>query len=169
MRPVQQKRPVQQMSTVLRIRPILRMCLIHQMHCPADAPRSADAPCPAVDRFLFLVLLVAGCSPAENNSLPRLVLHETVIYPENEPPYIKIKSGDGFEMISEVDEYPSLPQISEDQRKMAYISPFEFDMLGHVWLYEAERGDKRRIVTPDQEENGAISARRVLWLATTTC
>ena len=112
----------------------------------------------------MLVLLV-GCNQANQSNFmtSSMTLGKNVIYPENEPPFIQIKKGDGVETISNVDEYPSRPEISSDKLKMAYIAPFEFEMAGDVWLYISSSGDNRKIIF--KEEFGADkSAKKLLWV-----
>lgn len=117
-------------------------------------------------RVLFLLLaglLLNGCSPEAGRSPDRLVMNETVAYPDNEPPSIKIKGGDGkWEEISSIDDYPSKPAVSPDQTKLAFISPYAFEMAGEVWLYDAASAKKEKRFTLEQAGTDQ-TARTVLW------
>ena len=93
---------------------------------------------------LFVVVIVAGlagcarpAAEAPSVSPAALIPGETVLAPLDEPPFIKVRLGDEWLDISTVDEYPSSPVISPDQRRMAYIAPYEFEMAGEVYLYTA--------------------------------
>lgn len=98
----------------------------------------------------------------ENSPSP-LMLNETVLYPENEPPSIKIKISSGeWKEISTVDDYPSKPEISSDQMKLAFIAPFEFEMAGEAWLYDAKTGESTKIFTQDQAGKEK-SVKQILW------
>lgn len=112
--------------------------------------------------FMFL----SGCSEdrkEDTRSFP-FVMGKTVIYPENEPPYIRIIDGEEIITISDLDDYPSRPQLSPDRAALAYISPYEFEMQGYVWLLEATDREARRIVLPNQLDGDEQSVRRLLWL-----
>ncbi|MNJ43663.1 hypothetical protein D3C77_386790 [compost metagenome] len=92
-----------------------------------------------------------------------LIMNETVQYPENEPPLIKVKIGEDWKEISTIEDYPSKPAINGDKTKLAFISPFEFELLGEVWLYDALTDGKTRVFTSEQAGEGK-SAKQVLWL-----
>lgn len=110
---------------------------------------------------------LAGCarpaSEAPSVSPAALIQGETVLAPLDEPPFIKVKLGDEWLEISTVDEYPSSPAISPDQRRMAYIAPYEFEMAGEVYLYTA--GDREGTVLlgrdsiPDKQ-----TPYRLMWM-----
>lgn len=114
--------------------------------------------------FLLLVgLLLNGCSQGAGRSSDRLVMNETVAYPDNEPPSIAIKGGDGkWEEISSIDEYPSKPAINPKQTKMAFISPYEFEMTGEVWGYDTASAKKEKWFTLEQAGTEQ-TARNVMW------
>jgi hypothetical protein len=117
-------------------------------------------------RVFFLLLagfLMNGCIQDAGHSPDRLVLNETVVYPDNEPPSIKIKGGEGkWEEISSIDDYPSQPAINPDQTKLAFISPYAFEMAGEVWLYDAASAKKEKRFTLEQAGNEQ-TARTVIW------
>lgn len=114
--------------------------------------------------FLLLAgLLLNGCSQEAGRSSERLIMNETVAYPDNEPPYIKIKGGKGeWEEISPIDDYPSKPAINPDQTKLAFISPYAFEMAGEVWLYDAASAKKEKQFTLEQA-GSEQTARTVMW------
>lgn len=89
-------------------------------------------------------------------------MNETVLYPENEPPFIKIKKDEDWKAISTVDDYPSKPIINADKTKLAYISPYEFEMAGELWLYDATTDANKKIFT--QEQAGDEKAvKQIFW------
>lgn len=90
--------------------------------------------------LLAITLAVSGCTASQggvpDDQAPSLVLGESVLYPESEPPFIRVKNIDDWVEISSVDAYPSAPAISPDGQRLVYIAPFEFEMAGEVYLYE---------------------------------
>lgn len=116
-------------------------------------------------RFCFLLILVlalAGCSGSAHPP-STLVLGETVLYREDEPPSIRIKVGDKWREISSAEDYPSKPIISSDKGRLAFISPFEFELAGEVWLYDTIENKKEKIFTLAQANEGN-SAKRLYWV-----
>lgn len=90
------------------------------------------------------------------------MMDENVLYPENEPPFIKIKREGDWKEISTMDDYPSKPVINADRTRLAYISPFEFEMAGELWLYDATVDVNKKIFT--QEQAGKENAvKQILW------
>lgn len=92
-----------------------------------------------------------------------LIMNETVQYPENESLSIKVKKGDDWKEISTIDDYPSKPEINGDKAKLAFISPFEFELIGEVWVYDALTDGKTKVFTSEQAGEGK-SAKQLLWL-----
>ncbi|WP_151736752.1 DUF4652 domain-containing protein [Paenibacillus tengchongensis] len=118
----------------------------------------------ALTLCLLISLFLVGCSNERSiNSSSELIMDESVLYPENEPPFIKIKREGEWEEISRVDDYPSKPEISSNKTKLAFISPFEFEMAGDVWLYDLLINEKKKIFNQDQAGKGN-SAKDVLWV-----
>jgi len=116
-------------------------------------------------RLAFILVLaglgLTGCSSNEvpgGSSPVVLSLGENVLYPDNEPPSIRLKKGDRTEVVSGADDYPSRPAISPNGTKMAYIAPYEFELAGDVWLYETGSGEKRKRIDRD-----AFGADRAAW------
>lgn len=92
----------------------------------------------------------------------KLIWNETVQYPENDPPFIKVKREDKWQEISNIDDYPSKPNISADQKSMVFVSPYEFEMAGDAWLYNIEKNEKKQIYT-HQQAGEQKSVKNVLW------
>lgn len=111
---------------------------------------------------LLIISLLTGCSKDAGSSLTELILDKTVLYPENEPPSIKIKRGEDWKEISAADEYPSKPEISSDKTKLAFISPYEFEMAGEAWLYDAQKDESRKLFALDEAAQGN-SVKQILW------
>lgn len=119
---------------------------------------------------LFVAVTVAGlagctrpAAEAPSVSPVALIPGETVLAPVDEPPFIKVKLGDEWLEISPVDEYPSSPVISPDQRRMAYIAPYEFEMAGQVYLYTA--GDREGTVLLGRDSiPGRQTPYRLMWM-----
>lgn len=113
---------------------------------------------------ILISLFVTGCSQGPStNPLSELIINESVLYPENEPPFIKIKREGKWEEISKIDDYPSKPEINADKTKLAFISPYEFEMAGDVWLYDALKDENRKIFSHDQAGEGS-SASYIHWV-----
>lgn len=114
----------------------------------------------------ILLLFIMGCSNGEVTALEAeepLVMGKNVLYPENAPPSIVIKQSNKEIEISDIEQYPSQPIISPDQSKLAYISPFEFEMSGEVWLYEAGSDKPINKIAKDQFRDNK-SPNRIYWL-----
>jgi hypothetical protein len=114
---------------------------------------------------VLISLFLVGCANNEINSSSGLIMDETVLYPENEPPTIKIKVGKDWREIATTDDYPSKPEINSDKTKLAFISPFEFEMVGEVWLYDIANDKNEKIFSKEQSGTDS-SARRLLWFDT---
>ncbi|WP_208414495.1 DUF4652 domain-containing protein [Paenibacillus castaneae] len=114
--------------------------------------------------FVLLGIFLTSCSSKapSGDSTQGLILGGNVLYPENEPTSIVLKKGKNSEILSDVDDYPSRPEVSPDQAKMAYIAPFEFEMAGDVWMYIFSSGEKLKLIM--KEAFGAdCSVKKLLW------
>jgi len=86
-------------------------------------------------------LIITGCTQKSGTSDSKdttdLVLDTTVFYRriENNLPEIVVKKDGKEKIICEGNDAPSKPSISSDKKKLAYISPFEFEVIGEVFLY----------------------------------
>jgi hypothetical protein len=85
--------------------------------------------------IIVLFTLAAYQNEKEKDADPvkpstKLIWNETVQYPENEPPFIKIKREDKWQEISTIDDYPSKPNINEAGTSMVFVSPYEFELAG---------------------------------------
>lgn len=97
-------------------------------------------------------------------SSTNLLVHDkSVFYPKEGPKSIKIVRDETEITISGQEEYPSPPDISPDKLRLAYISPFEFELAGEVFVYTVEKDSPEKIVDlndfPDSK-----SAHRIAWL-----
>jgi hypothetical protein len=92
----------------------------------------------------------------------KLIWNETVQYPENEAPFIKVKREDQWQEISTIDDYPSKPNINLDQVSMVFVSPYEFELAGDAWIYNIEKNEKKQIFT-HQQAGEQKSVKNVLW------
>lgn len=106
------------------------------------------------------LILILICSPVF------LSAHEewwdTLEYTEKDGvPRIIVKEEE--EKIVLCDEFPSPPVLSPDGRRMAFISPREWEMLGEVFLYDGMYREKTRILCrediPHQE-----TPKELLWM-----
>lgn len=113
--------------------------------------------------LLTVLLLAAGCTEPADVRPASLVPGESIRYPEDEPPYIQVKVGEEWVEISDVDTYPAKPAIAPNGQRMAYISPYEFEMAGEVWLYRS--GDRKAEVLLDRHDFAeAETPYQLIWL-----
>lgn len=117
--------------------------------------------------IIVLFTLAACQNEKEKDADPvkpssKLIWNETVQYPENEPPFIKIKREDKWQEISTIDDYPSKPNINEAGTSMVFVSPYEFELAGDAWLYNIEKNEKKRIYT-HQQAGEQKSVKSVSW------
>lgn len=95
--------------------------------------------------------------PAPKQLSIKLTGDKLVIYREQESglykPSITVKSGQKVTILN--NNYPSLPVVSPDKNKIAYISPAEWEDLGKVFIYNAVTGQNElamgRKIIPDQK------------------
>ncbi len=131
-------------------------------------------------RFILAVLLLstimfAGCTEKDKDVLigPDLILGETVIYGDTiineedgdvpQPPSILLISGDQVRILCGRDKNPSQPCISPNRKKLAYISPFEFETIGEVHIYDASnRLDENAVTSTDIPDE--YSPKKLFWL-----
>ncbi|KAB3526772.1 DUF4652 domain-containing protein [Alkaliphilus serpentinus] len=74
---------------------------------------------------------------------------------------IKIKTKDGEEYIS--DDFSSIPVLSPDQKRLAFISPYEFETLGELHIYDIDSKTKSTIIkTIDIGDQSSVKL--VKWL-----
>lgn len=117
--------------------------------------------------IIALFTLTACQNEKEKDSDPvqsslKLIWNETVQYPENEAPFIKVKREDKWQEISTIDDYPSKPNINEAGTSMVFVSPYEFELAGDAWLYNIEKNEKKQIFT-HQQAGEQKSVKNVLW------
>lgn len=113
--------------------------------------------------LMIVMLITAGCKEQAAVQPAPLVPGESFRYPEDEPPFIQVKVGEDWVEISDVDSYPAKPVISPNGQRMAYISPYEFEMAGEVWLYRS--GDRKAEVLLDRHDFAdAETPYLLMWL-----
>jgi outer membrane lipoprotein-sorting protein len=93
-----------------------------------------------------------------------LVLDTTVFYrkAENNLSEIVVKKDGKEKIICEGDNYPAKPSISADKKKLAYISPYEFEVIGEVFMYNYLKDTNKAIIThKDIPEN--LAPKKLSW------
>jgi len=95
--------------------------------------------------FVLAGLLLNRCSSKAEfgGSMPGLVLGENVVYPENEPPSIHFKKGKQTEVISDVDDYPSMVRLEFRRKTKAVDIPSKLHYL-KIKINQIEASDRSR-------------------------
>jgi hypothetical protein len=113
-------------------------------------------------------LIITGCTQKSGTSDSKdttdLVLDTTVFYRriENNLPEIVVKKDGKEKIICEGNDAPSKPSISSDKKKLAYISPFEFEVIGEVFLYNHLNDIHKAVIThKDIPEN--LAPKKISW------
>ncbi len=113
-------------------------------------------------------LIITGCSQksgtSDSKAAEDLVLDTTVFYRriENNLPEIIVKKNGKEKMICEGNDAPSKPSISPDKKKLAYISPYEFEVIGEVFLYNHLNDIHKAVIThKDIPEN--LAPKKISW------
>lgn len=113
-------------------------------------------------------LIITGCTQKSGTSDSKdtadLVLDTTVFYRrmENNLPEIVVKKDGKEKVICEGDDYPTKPTISADKKKLAYISPYEFEVIGEVFVYNYLDDTNKAVVThKDIPEN--LAPKKINW------
>ena len=108
-----------------------------------------------VRKFSLIILLLAslltGCGQKVKEASIEskdLVLGKTIFYEniENMPPSIITKFGGQEKIICKWDENPSEPIISPDKKRVAYITPYEFEVIGEVHIYSTTNSVKENAI-----------------------
>lgn len=121
--------------------------------------------------FLIILLLTAGCRQdagireqldAENRTYQEVITvdQNTVVY-YTDYQQIFIQKGKQEHYIS--DDFSSMPVLSPDRRTLAYITPFEFELLGELHLYEIS-DDTNKAVVQVEELTFQECVKSVTWL-----
>jgi len=117
----------------------------------------------------MIFLMVTGCMQ-QNQTVKEvedtidLVIDNTVYYNrvENDLPEIVLKKDQEEKIISEGSESPSQPFISPNKKKLVYIAPYEFEIVGEVFLYNVLEDSKEAIISHnDIPEN--LSPKKICW------
>ncbi len=113
-------------------------------------------------------LIITGCTQKSGTSDSKdtadLVLDTTVFYRriENNLPEIVVKKDGKEKIICEGNDVPSKPSISHDKKKLAYISPYEFEVIGEVFLYNNLNDIHKAVITnKDIPEN--LAPKKINW------
>ena len=116
----------------------------------------------------IISLLITGCTQRDKSDDSKdttdLVLDTTVFYRkvENNLSEIVVKKGGIDKVICQGDDYPTKPVISADKKKLAYISPYEFEVIGEVFMYNYLEDTKKAVVThKDIPEN--LAPKNINW------
>lgn len=113
-------------------------------------------------------LIITGCmqksGTSDSKGTTDLVLDTTVFYRmiENNIPEIVVKKDGKEKIISEGNDVPSKPIISPDKKKLAYISPYDFEVIGEVFLYNHLSDTHKAVIThKDIPEN--LTPKKINW------
>ncbi|MGM0414737.1 MAG: DUF4652 domain-containing protein [Bacillota bacterium] len=68
-----------------------------------------------------------------------------------EETYLKLERESGVETLSE--DIPSEPIVSPDGNKLAFIDPFQWEVVGSIFLYDYEANSLRELLKADQIED----------------
>jgi hypothetical protein len=115
---------------------------------------------------IVILTLFTGCTSSnlkETNKEVNLELKlgENVLYTKEEPSLTVINKDKEKELIC--DNLPSVPVISPDKKRMVYITPFEFECIGEVYMYDADKNENKVIISSKDYES-QHSAFKVYWL-----
>lgn len=78
---------------------------------------------------------------------------------------ILISKGEGYKALNNPDindGFASFPKLSPDKKNIAYISPFEFELYGNVYIYNIEDDVNNKVVQVDYDKSD--TAKVVKWL-----
>ena len=113
-------------------------------------------------------MIITGCTQKSGTSDSKdttdLVLDTTVFYRkvENNLSEIVVKKDGKEKIICEGNDYPTKPSISADKKKLAYISPYEFEVIGEVFLYNYLNDTNKAVIThKDIPEN--LAPKKINW------
>lgn len=116
----------------------------------------------------LISLIITGCTQKNGTSDSKdtedLVLDKTVFYRriENNLPEIVVKKDGKEKIICEGNDVPSKPSISPDKKKLSYISPYEFEVIGEVFLYNYINDAHKTVIThKDIPEN--LAPKKISW------
>jgi len=109
----------------------------------------------------------AGEAFTEEKGLIKIDKDTVLMLQEGSEPSLKIKKGNEEKVIC--DNLPSVPSLSQNKKKVAYLSPFEFETISEIFVYDVESGTNNRLVSAeDLQKHKNIgpqySPRKLLWL-----
>lgn len=103
--------------------------------------------------ILLFVCLLSGCGQKEASIESKdLIIGETIFFENtaNIPPSIFVRFNEQEKIICKWDDNPSEPVISPDKKRAAYITPYEFEVIGEVHIYNsANNGAENAIKVAD--------------------
>ncbi len=76
---------------------------------------------------------------------------------------ILLEGLDGEEDILINDDFPSEPKIAPSESKIVFISPYLWEMIGEVYLYDLEEQEEKKIVSRDDLPE-QMTAKEVKWI-----
>ncbi len=85
----------------------------------------------------------------------------TVFHREIRKEELIVKDGDEVKIIN--DYYPSEPVISPDKSRLVYISPYEWEKIGQLYLYDA-RNEENEIILGTDDIPEQDSVKQVHWV-----
>lgn len=103
---------------------------------------------------------VTPVSPAKSYNR-ELVLNQSLFYDDKT---IRVHWPDRRKTLTgkEGDTFPSRPVISPNGFKLAYISPYEFELIGDVFVYDAMTNQQKNLSIPEQLPN-QHSPKKLYW------
>ncbi|MCK8825912.1 DUF4652 domain-containing protein [Fuchsiella alkaliacetigena] len=131
-------------------------------------------------RLVFTILiavtvLLVGCSSEVKDTTSEVLEYEGKVYNKSyqvaastiyysDERSILVKRAEELTLLNDInkDEFASYPVLAPDQKKFAYISPFEFELKGDVYLYDIENETSNKIIKVGVEKND--TAKVIKWL-----
>ncbi|KNY29430.1 DUF4652 domain-containing protein [Pseudobacteroides cellulosolvens] len=82
----------------------------------------------------------------------------------SEEKVILLKSGEKHTLLNDIyiDEFASSPVLSPDKKNIAYISPYEFELNGNVYVFDTITETSKKVIQVDVKKED--SAKVVKWL-----
>lgn len=93
-----------------------------------------------------------------------LKLGGNVLYnPEGGPPRLTVTKDGRTTVLADIEDYPGEPQVSPDATKLAYLSPYEFEMPSEAWVYDHNSGSNTKVLATGDFAEGKKPT-RLYWL-----
>jgi len=101
--------------------------------------------------ILLFACLFTGCGQKVKDASIEsrdLIIGKTIFYEKTEsiPPSIFIRFNEQEKIICKWDNNPSEPIISPDKKRAAYITPYEFEVIGEVHIYNSTNNNVENAV-----------------------